>query len=248
MRHVVATIAIVVAGACTTVMNWIFSFQLGTNALDSYTWAVFSVALDVAKWLMLPYAALAWTFHKPRAAAAASIWFISTIYSFTAAVGFAALNRDTAMADRKQQAELRTTIETMKLSPRWQSSAACADATTAASKEFCTRYAGVVAQLKPPTHDADPQSALLARLTGLQPDTVRFVLSIFLATACEIISALGFFAILTPTRQPIATTPPPTWHPPKWSPPASAMGRDGARHGEAGQNTPRRDRPRPGAT
>ena len=53
--------AIIVAGACTTAMNWRFSYQLGTSAWDSYTWATFSVALDVTKWLMLPFAALAWS-------------------------------------------------------------------------------------------------------------------------------------------------------------------------------------------
>jgi len=45
-------------------MNWRFSYQLGTSAWDSYTWATFSVALDVTKWLMLPFAALAWSNHK----------------------------------------------------------------------------------------------------------------------------------------------------------------------------------------
>ena len=90
-----ACLAIFVAGLCTTAMNWRFSYQLGTTEWDSYTWAIFSVALDVAKWLMLPCAALAWKFHKLRALAAISIWFVATTYSFTAAIGFAALNRDT---------------------------------------------------------------------------------------------------------------------------------------------------------
>ena len=88
-----ATIAIVVAGACTTAMNWRFSYQLGTSAWDGYTWATFSVALDVSKWLMLSFAALAWRDHKRRSAAAVAIWIVATAYSFTAAIGFAALNR-----------------------------------------------------------------------------------------------------------------------------------------------------------
>ena len=87
-----ATITIVVAGVCTTAMNWRFSYQLGTTEWDSYTWATFSVALDVSKWLMLPFAALAWGNHKPRSVAAVAIWLVATIYSFTAAIGFAALN------------------------------------------------------------------------------------------------------------------------------------------------------------
>src|SRR5437667_9022757 len=99
----VATLAIIVAAACTTSMNWRFSYQLGTTEWDSYTWAIFSVALDVTKWLMLPCAALAWKFHKARASAAIIIWLVATVYSSMAAIGFAALNRDTTTAQRQHQ-------------------------------------------------------------------------------------------------------------------------------------------------
>lgn len=101
MNRVIATIAIVVAGVCTTAMNWRFSYQLGTSVWDSFTWATFSVALDVAKWLMLPAAAMAWRNHKLRSVAAVAIWLVATTYSFTAAIGFAALNRETSVAERR---------------------------------------------------------------------------------------------------------------------------------------------------
>src|SRR5437762_420415 len=126
MTRMIAIIAIVVAGACTTAMNWRFSYQLGTTIWDSYTWAVFSVALDVTKWLMLSFAALAWRSHKFRAIAAVAIWLVATIYSFTAAIGFAALNRETSVSERQVQADLHKTLQLMRQTPRWQSSAACA--------------------------------------------------------------------------------------------------------------------------
>jgi hypothetical protein len=135
----VAGLAIVAAGACTTAMNWRFSYQLGTSAWDSYTWATFSVALDITKWLMLPFSALAWRDHKPRACAAFAIWLLATIYSFTAAIGFAALNRETSVAARQVQSDLNKTLQLMRQSSRWQSSAGCADATAPLSKDFCTR-------------------------------------------------------------------------------------------------------------
>lgn len=210
----IAALAVLVAGACTTAMNWRFSFQLGTGEWDSYTWATFSVALDVTKWLMLPCAALVWKFDKTRASAAIAIWLIATIYSFTAALGFAALNRDTTTAQRQHQAELHKSLQTMKLSPRWQSSAACADATSVQSKQFCASYRDTEAQLTNLVPEVDPQSAILAHLTGMQPDTVRLVLAIFLATACEVISAFGLFAI--------SALPPPKNHPPQ-SPPERYM-------------------------
>jgi hypothetical protein len=213
-----ATIAIVVAGACTTAMNWRFSYQLGTTEWDSYTWATFSVALDVTKWLMLPFAALAWREHKLRSVAALSIWLVATIYSFTAAIGFAALNRETSISERQAQADLQKTLELMKQSPRWQSSAACADATTPLSKEFCARYSAAELKFKHAVQQADPQSALFARITDLPPDKVRVILSVFLAIACEVISALGFFAIMpsVPTRQSRSATPATSWKPPAW--------------------------------
>lgn len=88
-----AVLAILIAGACTTAMNWRFSYQLGTNQWDSIIWAIFSVALDVTKWLILPFAALTWRSHKLRAAAAAAIWFVATLYSFTAAIGLRSIGR-----------------------------------------------------------------------------------------------------------------------------------------------------------
>ena len=85
----------------------------------------------------------------------------------------------------------------MKQSPRWQSSAACADATSPQSKQFCAIYRATELRLKSQSTESDPQSALFAKLTGLEIHRVQMVLSLFLAIACEVISALGFFAILT---------------------------------------------------
>ncbi|MEO8630564.1 MAG: hypothetical protein ABI612_21065 [Betaproteobacteria bacterium] len=227
-----AGLAIIVAGTCTTAMNWRFSYQLGATEWDGYTWAVFSVALDVTKWLMLPCAALAWTHHKLRALAAVAIWLVATIYSFTAAMGFAAQNRDMTTWHRQQQAQNQKTLETMRLSSRWQSSAACADATSARSMEFCTTYRATEALFRSSPQEADPQAALLAKLTGLDIDKVRTVLSVFLAVACEVISALGFFAILTTEQGNRAQSQAPAsrWKRPAW------------------QAMPRRDAARPVAT
>jgi hypothetical protein len=198
----IAAVAVLAAGACTTAMNWRFSYQLGTTEWDSYTWAVFSVALDVTKWLMLPFAAAAWQRHKARAMAAATIWMVATVYSFTAALGFAAINREATASERRFQAEIHNTLNTMKQSPRWQSSAACADATTKSSKEFCAVYRARESQQKALPQPSDPQSALVARLVGLSEDQARLLLALSLAVACELVSALGLFAILSVSSTP----------------------------------------------
>ena len=224
-----AAAAIVVAGACTTAMNWRFSYQLGTTIWDSYTWAIFSVALDVAKWLMLPCAARAWGHNKLRALAAGIIWSMATVYSFTAAIGFAALNRDATASERHRQAQLQGKLDTMRQSPRWTSSAGCADATTPQSRQFCAAYRATEAQLSNATQDADPQSMLFARLSGFSVETVRLTLALFLALACEAISALGFFAIMGSWRQNHThpQDPAPPWKPPAWN---DLAGRDVTRH------------------
>lgn len=237
MRKIIAPAGVLIAGACTTAMNWRFSFQLGANVFDSYTWAIFSVALDVTKWFMLPCAALAWNAHKPRAIAAITIWIVATIYSFTAALGFAALNRDMTRSARHQQIEIKKTLETMQHSPRWQSSAACADATSTQSKEFCTNYRALADRIQSTPGDADPQSAMLAELFGLKAETVRLVLAVFLATACEVISALGFFALLSPT-QVAERRPSKPWTPPTRSDHV-VTGRAATRHDGVERDAPR---------
>jgi hypothetical protein len=208
LHHYLAVCAVFVAGICTTVMNWRFSFQLGANEFDAYVWAIFSVALDVCKWTMLPFAALTSRTHRRRAAAAIAIWFVATCYSFASALGFAALNREATSADRRSQTEVHATLQMMRQSPRWQSSAACADATSKASKEFCETYRAMESrQIAQPQHD-DPQAALGARLSGLSEERVRLALAFALAVACEIVSALGLFAILQPAATPQPVSPP----------------------------------------
>ena len=96
--------------------------------------------------------------HKMRALAAITIWLVATTYSFAAAIGFAALNRDTTTSEREQQAQLQKTLETMKQSPRWQSSAACADATAPQSKQFCATLCGHRSALE--KHDPRGRSAI----------------------------------------------------------------------------------------
>ncbi len=64
LARYLAALAVFIAGACSTAMDWRFSYRLGTSEIDSIIWATFSVALDIAKWLMLPVAALAWRNQK----------------------------------------------------------------------------------------------------------------------------------------------------------------------------------------
>lgn len=197
-----AAAAVISAGLCTTVMNWRFSFQLANNQFDATVWATFSVALDVCKWLMLPFAARAWPRHKLRSLAAASIWLVAASYSFVAALGFAAINREATAAERRSQADIHDRLKTMRHSQRWQSSAACADATANQSKQFCAVYRALEKSLIASPRYEDPQSELVARVTGLSLEQSRLALAVSLAVACEIVSALGLFAIWSNSQTP----------------------------------------------
>jgi hypothetical protein len=220
MTRFIALLAVLTAGACTTVMNWRFSYQLGTIPLDSMVWATFSVALDVAKWVMLPVAAWAWPRHKLRAGAACLIWLVATTYSFVAAVGFAAVHRAHAGVSQQQHADLRATLAIIKTSPRWRATAGCADVTATPSKDFCAHYREIAARVDTLPQDANAQAVLLAELTGLEAARVRLILSLFLAVVCEIVSAVGLFALGSPAAPPAPATHPtvvlpdmrPKWH------------------------------------
>lgn len=204
MSRALLFLAVIVAGICTTIMNYRFAYQLGHDQLDKTVWGVFSIALDICKWFIL---AVSLHGTKPQRLAGVLIWLVATSYSFMAAIGFAALNRDTTRAERADQAEIRRTIDLMKKNPAWEATAACTNATIKKSKEFCEEYRAKEGKLVGVIDTADPQSALFARLTGYNEDQVRIGLAIFLAVTCEIVSALGLYSIVQ--RQAPQQTPSP---------------------------------------
>jgi hypothetical protein len=240
MLRSVPIIAIGIASACAAFMNWKFALHLSSSSADRHALAIFSVALDVTKWFMLPCAGHAWSRHKPRAIAAVTIWIVATMYSLAAVTGFAAIGRDAAIATSAEQLELRAALATMRQSPRWQSSAACADATLPLSRAFCAAYREAEARMQPATGDGASQITLLVDLTGLSQETLRFVLSLFVGVSCEAISALGLFAVLSPS-QSSATSPPSPARP--WRPPTrlrqSAVQPVVAGHVVTGRGVPR---------
>lgn len=216
--RVLAGGAVLVAGACTTTMNWRFGHQLGSSELDGQVLGAFSVALDIAKWFALGLAAIAWqTRARFRAAAGLAVWLVAVIYSATAAIGFTALNRDTSMAERKGETEriertqrdyeeASSQIVTIKANKRWSDTSACSNATATKSVEFCDHFKDLEARISKANlvlsqgqaKEADPQAALISRISGAPQDRVRIGLSVFLALVAEVVSALGLFAVIAP--------------------------------------------------
>jgi len=109
-----ALIAVLTVGLCSSVMNWRFGFQLGHTPIDCYVLGVFGVALDVVKWLAPWLAALAFAQKAyVRSVAAVLVWLACISWSFTAATGFSALNREAvatehqAITNELENAQLR---------------------------------------------------------------------------------------------------------------------------------------------
>ena len=221
--RVVAGGAVLVAGACTTTMNWQFGHGLASSELDGHILGTFSVALDVCKWFALGLAALAWRAGAYlRAAAGLAVWLVAVAYSGAAAIGFSALNRDFVVAERSAETsrierarntlkEASAELEAAKTNKRWSGTSACTDATAAQSIEFCNRVAELNARVseasavldRGTTKEADPQAALIARITGYDVGSVKIGLASALAVVAEVVSAFGLFAVMAPpTKQP----------------------------------------------
>lgn len=214
--------AVIVAGLCTTSMNWQFGHQLASSEFDGHVLGTFSVALDICKWFALGLAALAWRARAyPRAAAGLAVWLVAVAYSGAAAIGFSALNRDTTAAERTGTVErierarvaykeATARIAEAKASERWAATSACTNATAPRSVEYCDNIkaleqtaATASAQLdRGKTVAADPQAALMARISGWPEEHVKVALASAVAIVAEVVSAFGLFAVMAPPKGP----------------------------------------------
>lgn len=226
-RAITAT-AVLAAAAMHCTMNYQFSSSLGANDVEKQVFAIFGASLDICKVFALAFAAHAWDRgRKVKALACFLVWATTVAYSGTAALGFAALARDTVVASRSTEADdyqinvtevkrLQSQMEQSKLSPLFVASYGCTDYNKAATKgeerrkaEFCHQYwraSAHIGDLKPQLKSAtltqaDPQTMVLAKITGFPRETVAMGLAVFLAIVAEIVSALGGWAFSRTIRQ-----------------------------------------------
>lgn len=214
--RLLAIAAVFTVGGATAIMNAQFGYRLGEDELARIVLMVFSVALDVFKWIAPIAATAAWARQAYlRAGAAVLLWLVAGSWSFAAAVGFSAMNRDiivagraSVIADRDRstaswQAAQRT-LATLQTSPRWSSTQACTNATAPASVAYCAEVAAAKAALNRaddelrnagPVASADPQAELLSRTIGLSLPTAQLTLTVMVAVVAELMSMLGFFAV-----------------------------------------------------
>lgn len=228
--RIVLLLALLTIGGVSAALNARFGYLLGEDEVSRWAFMALSIAVDVTKWLLPIAAGLAWRQSAYiRFAACLLLWAWAGFYSFTAAVGFSAYNRDLMSAGRSESLAERTradtawktaqtTLATLQASDRWTSTRACTNATAPQSKTFCAE----VETAKQALADADrrlsrlravastdPQAEFWARQFELPLGRVQIALTVLIAVTAELMTMLGFFAVSAPpARAATAATKP----------------------------------------
>jgi hypothetical protein len=241
-----ASVLLGVSGA----MNWYFGYNLGHSAMESHLLGAASAAADGLK-ALIPFFLFAALRNKQwsQALAATLLWTVCLSYSFISAVGFAANVRADTAGERTVQAaqyadlqkELDKTrerlgwvpqhrpeatvaqdIEAQKQNRRWAATNGCTNATSSASKSFCTKFAQLNAELGSAQEadklqvrideiraklsstttvaavsSADPQVDVLSKLSTGSKEWVATALVLLVAVLVELGSSLGFYVVFS---------------------------------------------------
>jgi len=116
-------------------------------------------------------------------------------------------------------------IEALKSQRSWTATNGCTDATRPASRAFCQNYHGLTAEMasgqqaevleariaeiqgklgktdaKTVMGEADPQAAVLSKLSGVSVDQVQMAMTIFIALLLEVGSAFGMYIAFSQWR------------------------------------------------
>lgn len=120
---------------------------------------------------------------------------------------------------------VRAEIDGVKGERRWELSKGCTDVTTAKSRVLCEKYHGLVSELASAEQaavleariaevqgnlaqlnsasvmsEADPQAAVIAKLTGFELDQVQLAMTLFVALLLEIGSGFGMYIAFSQWR------------------------------------------------
>jgi hypothetical protein len=227
-------------------MNYLFLSSLGKTPLEGQVLGAASAAADVLKALLPFFVAWSWQSRRFVAALAGTLAFaFFAAFSLMSGIGFAAGNRTALVeaGDTRSQsyagakaeiARLETArislpvhrpasvvqeaLEGQKQNVRWRTTKECTDATEPVSREFCSAYFALRAELAAAEEadrlsgqitalqnkgedlraqgagqDSDPQVSLLSRILGQAPEPVRLALTIAVALLVEIGASLGLF-------------------------------------------------------
>lgn len=116
-------------------------------------------------------------------------------------------------------------IEAMKSQRAWTATKGCTDATRPASRTFCQTFHGLTAEMASGTQaaelesrirevqgklaqtdqmtvmtEADPQAAVLAKITGLETEQIQMAMTMFIALLLEVGSIFGMYVAFSQWR------------------------------------------------
>ncbi len=245
----IAVLAAMLMIGVSTAMNFLFMKSLAATEIEGLVLGCASAAADILKSALPWFIALAFAGRRYLFSIVGTLVFlVFSLFSFASALGFAADIRGTLAGTREaatkelQQLEAEherlsrqldglgrpravAIIEAEKRARqqdrRFSATKACTDATASASREFCTGYLLLDAEIASSAeaaslrealasiatstthlksrgagHDADPQVSVLARIVHLDHGVVRNALIIGAALLVELGSGLGLWLAL----------------------------------------------------
>lgn len=148
----------------------------------------------------------------------------STVYESTRADLASAREQLAWIPQHRPMMAVKAELDGMKNSRRWQSTKSCTDATIKVSIAFCDQYRSLSAELASAAkadalnarilkaqaqlagfsgganQHADPQAAVLAKLTGVDLEKIQLAMTVFIALLLEIGSAFGMYIAFSQWR------------------------------------------------
>lgn len=186
----IASLAVFAVAIVHSCMNAAYGYSMGTHDFERYLFASFGVGTDICKVFALAFASYAWAKgYKVKALGCLVVWGVTVAYSATAALGFAALTRDTVVASRSAETDdyrdkmaerkrLSRELEQARVNPLFNETYACttykqetplekkhetwAERQTRLRSQFCstyTRAAKGLEAIKPELHNSTATEA-----------------------------------------------------------------------------------------
>lgn len=250
----VALLVAVALCAISATLNYKFGQSLGRTEADGQIYGAAAICADVLKALAPFMIVAAWRARMwSHMAAGLAVWTVTTAFALTGALGHVSLNRTEVSAHRevastnyadlrdeqrrlkqaiawipqhRAAASIEADIKGQEINRLWTVTRSCTDATAPASREFCTGYQKLVAELGSAKEaaalqarldrttdklqalggaaEADPQAKALSKLSSLDVALVQTLLMLLFVGLLEIGSGLAPYAAVAMMRAPVS--------------------------------------------
>lgn len=187
--------------AASAFMNYLFGYSLGRSPVEAHIYGIVGLLAVIANATSPFFAHAAYKAQRlPTLYAIVAFWLLCLAYSLTSALGFAAENRQAIAALKAAMHDvLYTKLQTLRDLEARKRTLAIETRIHALREEIN------VLRTRGATNEADPQTAMLAKLIGVDRQTARTLLLILFALMVEAGAAIGLFAALS--TEPLRSSP-----------------------------------------